>query len=104
MSDHYFWLSEAPFARLKPLLPNKPRGVPRVDDRRVISGIIYVIRGGADVARRARRLRAAEDPLQPLHPLDVNGRANSTPDRPASLGLAQIPCRFAGKPSVGRAI
>ena len=46
MSDHYFWLSEAPFARLKPLLPNKPRGVPRVDDRRVISGIIYVIRGG----------------------------------------------------------
>lgn len=46
MSDHYFWLSEAPFARLKPLLPNKPRGVPRVDDRRVISRIIYVIRGG----------------------------------------------------------
>ena len=46
MSDHYFWLSEAPFARLKPLLPNKPRGVPRVDDRPVISGIIYVIRGG----------------------------------------------------------
>ena len=32
MSDHR-WLSEAQFARLKPLLPNKPRGVPRVDDR-----------------------------------------------------------------------
>ena len=46
MSDHYFWLSEAPFARLKPLLPNKPRGVPRVDDRRVVSGIVYVIRNG----------------------------------------------------------
>jgi putative transposase len=46
MSDHHFWLSEAQFARLKPLLPNKPRGVPRVDDRRVISGIIHVIRGG----------------------------------------------------------
>jgi len=40
MSDHHFWLSEAQFARLKPLLPNKVRGVPRVDDRRVISGII----------------------------------------------------------------
>jgi transposase len=38
MSDHHFWLSEAQFARLKPLLPNKPRGVPRVDDRRVIRG------------------------------------------------------------------
>ena len=28
-----FWLSDAQFSRLKPLLPNKPRGVPRVDDR-----------------------------------------------------------------------
>jgi transposase len=46
MSDHHFWLSEAQFARLQPLLPNKPRGVPRVDDQRVISGIIHVIRGG----------------------------------------------------------
>ena len=44
--DHHFWLSDAQFARLEPLLPNKPRGVPRVDDRRVISGIIHVIRGG----------------------------------------------------------
>jgi putative transposase len=31
---------------LKPLLPNKPRAVPRVNDRRMISGIIHVIRGG----------------------------------------------------------
>ena len=45
MSDE-FWLSEAQFARLKPLLPNKPRGVPRVDDRRVISGIIHVLKYG----------------------------------------------------------
>ena len=46
MSDHHFWLSDAQFGRLQPLLPNKPRGVPRVDDRRVISGIIHVIRHG----------------------------------------------------------
>jgi transposase len=46
MSDHHFCLSEAQFARLRPLLPNKPSGVPRVDDRRVISGIVHVIRGG----------------------------------------------------------
>ncbi len=46
MSDHHFWLSDVQFARLQPLLPNKPRGVPRVDDRRVISGIIHVIRNG----------------------------------------------------------
>ena len=46
MPEHYFWLSDAQFARLQPLLPNKVRGVPRVDDRRVISGIIHVIRSG----------------------------------------------------------
>ena len=46
MSDHHFWLSDAQFARLQPLLPNNPRGVPRVDDRRVISGIVHVIRNG----------------------------------------------------------
>ena len=46
MADDHFWLSDRQFARLEPLLPNKPRGVPRVDDRRVISGIIHVIRGG----------------------------------------------------------
>ena len=46
MSDHHFWLSEEQFTRLQPLLPNKPRGVPRVDDRRVISGIVHVIRNG----------------------------------------------------------
>ena len=46
MSDNHFWLSEEQFARLQPLLPNKPRGVPRVDDRRVISGIVHVIRNG----------------------------------------------------------
>ena len=46
MSDHHFWLSDRQFACIQPLLPNKPRGVPRVDDRRVISGIIHVIRNG----------------------------------------------------------
>lgn len=46
MDGHYFWLSEGEFARLEPLLPNKPRGVPRVDDRRVISGIIHVLKSG----------------------------------------------------------
>jgi len=41
-----FWLSEEQFERLRPLLPDKVRGVARVDDRRVISGIIHVGRSG----------------------------------------------------------
>ena len=29
MPEHYFWLSDAQFARLQPLLPNKARGPTR---------------------------------------------------------------------------
>lgn len=32
---------------IKPLLPNKPRGVPRVDDRRVLNGILWRFRTGS---------------------------------------------------------
>ena len=32
---------------IEPLLPNKPRGVPRVNDRRVLNGIFWVLRSGA---------------------------------------------------------
>lgn len=38
MSD-LFWLSEAQVERLRPYFP-KSRGKPRVDDRRVLSGIV----------------------------------------------------------------
>ncbi len=41
-----FRLTEEQFSKIKPLLPNKPRGVPRVDDRRVISGIIFCLKRG----------------------------------------------------------
>ena len=44
MSDHY-WLTEPQLERIKPYFP-RPHGKPRVDDRRVISGIIHVIRNG----------------------------------------------------------
>jgi len=40
-----FWLSEAQIARLRPFFP-RARGKPRVDDRRVLSGIIYIQRNG----------------------------------------------------------
>ncbi len=39
------WLSEAQMRRIEPYFPLS-HGIPRVDDRRVISGIIYVIRNG----------------------------------------------------------
>ena len=44
MSDQ-FWLTKAQLRRIEPLFPRK-RGILRVDDRRVVSVIIYVIRNG----------------------------------------------------------
>ena len=43
--SNLFWLTDAQMARLKPYFP-KPHGKPRVDDRRVLSGIIFVNRNG----------------------------------------------------------
>jgi transposase len=40
-----FLLSERQMARISPHFP-LAHGVPRVDDRRVVSGIVYVIRNG----------------------------------------------------------
>ncbi len=44
MSGH-FWLTDEQMGRLRPFFP-KCRGKPRVDDRRVLSGIIYVKKNG----------------------------------------------------------
>jgi transposase len=42
-----FDLSDAEWAIIWRLLPNKPRAVARVDDRRVVNGIFYVLRTGS---------------------------------------------------------
>ena len=46
MEHGYFWLTKDQFARIKPHLPRDTRGKPRVDDRRVISGIVHVLISG----------------------------------------------------------
>ena len=40
MRSNLFWLSDEQWETIKPLLPTDVRGKERVDDRRVISGII----------------------------------------------------------------
>lgn len=40
-------LSDFEWTAIKPMLPNKTRGVPRVNDRRVLNGIFWVLRSGA---------------------------------------------------------
>ncbi|MCJ2070065.1 transposase, partial [Methylobacterium sp. J-030] len=41
-----FWLTDEQFARITPHLPTDTRGTERVDDRRVISGIVHVLNSG----------------------------------------------------------
>ena len=50
-----FDLTDFEWSVIEPLLPNKSRGVPRVDDRRVINGILWRFRTGspwADIPER----------------------------------------------------
>ena len=46
MNRDQFWLTESQFARIEPHLPKDTRGKPRADDRRVISGIVHVLKSG----------------------------------------------------------
>jgi transposase len=41
-----FWLSDEAWAAIDPHLPRGKPGKPRVDDRRVISGILHVLKTG----------------------------------------------------------
>ena len=50
-----FNLSDFEWSVIQPLLPNKPRGVPRLNDRRVLNGIFWRLRTGepwADILDR----------------------------------------------------
>jgi transposase len=42
----WFWLTDAHFAKITPHLPTDARGKARVDDQRVISGIVHVLKTG----------------------------------------------------------
>jgi len=47
MARQLFWLSDEEWTRIAPYLPRGRRGARRVDDRRVISGIIHMLKTGA---------------------------------------------------------
>lgn len=46
MSRSLFWLSDAAWQAIEPHLPKNQPGARRVDDRRVISGILHVLKSG----------------------------------------------------------
>ena len=46
MRKNLFWLSDEQWKRIEPHLPTDVRGVERAEDRRVISGIVHVLKSG----------------------------------------------------------
>jgi transposase len=46
MRSNLFWLNDEQWRRIEPHLPTDVRGKDRVDDRRVISGILHVLKSG----------------------------------------------------------
>jgi transposase len=46
MNRDQFWLTDEQFSKIAPHLPTNTRGKERVDDRRVISGIVQVLKSG----------------------------------------------------------
>ena len=55
MARRRYELTDREWAIIEPLLPNKPRGVARVDDRRVLNGIMWRFRSGATWAEIPER-------------------------------------------------
>lgn len=46
MRSNLFWLSDDQWRQIEPHLPTDVRGKVRVDDRRVISGILHILKSG----------------------------------------------------------
>ncbi len=65
-----FLLSEREMSRISPRFP-LAHGVTRVDDCRVMSGIVYAVRNGLQWGRCPQEVRSAQDTVQPLHPLEA---------------------------------
>ena len=55
-----YQLSDHEWSVIRPMLPNKPRGIPRVDDRRILNGIF----GCCVQAHHGAICRTAMVPLQ----------------------------------------
>ena len=72
MSRNLFWLSDDQWQRIEPHLPTDVRGVERQDDRRIISGIVHVLKSGCRWSD-CPELRASYDDLQSIRRWALRG-------------------------------
>ena len=63
MRRNLFWLSNEQWERIEPHLPTDVRGVERVDDRRVISGIVHVLKKWLSLVRLPTRVWSSNNDL-----------------------------------------
>src|SRR3954471_11714746 len=81
-----FWLTAEQFAKIAPHLPTDTRGKERVDDRRVISGIVHVLKSGGRWADAPREVYGPKKTLyNRFVPLGGQGRVGG-PVRGAGEG------------------
>lgn len=59
-------LSDFEWSVIQPLLPDKPRGMPRADDRTVLNGVHWRLRTGSPSSGHLGALQAVHDLRQPL--------------------------------------
>jgi len=72
----HYWLNNDQFARLEPLLSTDTRGKPRFDNRRVISGIIHVLKSGRRSADGPEVYGPSETLYNPIRALGGQGRVD----------------------------
>jgi transposase len=80
MMSVLFWLNDEQWAVIEPLMPKNQAGARRVDDRRVISGIIHVLKIGC---------RWCDCPAEYGPPTTVYNRFNRWSRRRFWLGLLE---------------
>lgn len=86
---HEFWLSDKQWAAIEPCLPRNQPGARRVDDRRVLSGIIHVLRSGCRWWWRLPAcLWSLHHRLQSLEPM-VRAQGLAEAVRGLALGVAR---------------
>jgi transposase len=84
-------LTDHEWAAIKPMLPNKPHGVARVNDRRVLQGIFWVLRSGAPWPDLPQTFGPINHVLQSLHLLRRAGVWSTIVH--ALAGPTTLPCR-----------
>jgi hypothetical protein len=90
-------LTDNEWSAIKPMLPNKPRRMPRVNDRRVLNGIFWVLRSGAPSKSRSKLCLCITAHFETLGSVNIMGECPL-----AVVGRLQRQCPYLCAPSESR--